>query len=165
MHYWQQSCRPLISGITIVAAQKMNGGVMTTYDCEPSLSDIDVSDFCVREFTILDSIVPPVINTRTLNYLEDYYAKQEPKIWEQTATLSTAIFTEEWFKDNVTLHPLVAGAIRSLLGKNFALPDFLSNHRIECPMPADIPGRSNHLWHRNELSGVNVPVWRRSILP
>ena len=32
--------------------------------------------------------------------------------------------------------PALAGALRSLLGKNVGLPVLVSNHRVECPMPA-----------------------------
>ena len=134
---------------------------MATYDCEPALNDTQVFEFCSQGFMVLEAVVPPEIDTRTLEYLDAYYATQDPDLPERTATIPTDIFAEDWFMDNVVLHPQVAGAIRALLGKNFTLPDFLSNHRIKCPMPALVPGRSDHRWHRDGASGVNVPNLER----
>ena len=48
----------------------------------------------------------------------------------------TEILDEDWFMDGVIKHPAVAGALRSLLGKDFGLPNLVSNHRIQCPQPA-----------------------------
>ena len=43
---------------------------------------------------------------------------------------------QSWFLDNVIKNPAAAGAVRSLLGKNFGLPLKVSSHRAICPGPA-----------------------------
>ena len=55
----------------------------------------------------------------------------------------TAILDEEWFVDNVIKNPQAAGAVRSLLGKDFTLPMHMSNHRVQCPLA------TSGGWHRD----------------
>ena len=98
---------------------------MRTYDCEPTLNDSDVLEFCKKGFLMLEGVVPEEINRKTLEYLETD-SSAEP----------SAMLTEDWFVDNVILNPQAAGAVRSLLGKSFGLPILASNHRVRCPMPA-----------------------------
>jgi hypothetical protein len=45
----------------------------------------------------------------------------------------SVLLSEDWFVDNVILHPAVAGAVRSLLGRDFGLPILVSNHRSHPP--------------------------------
>lgn len=95
-----------------------------TYDCPPTLTDTQVLEFCKNGYMMLSGVVPEGINRRTTAYLEgnDYY---EP----------TEILHEDWFVDNVILNPAAAGAVRSLLGREFHLPVLMSNHRRQCPAP------------------------------
>ena len=107
---------------------------METYDCDPSMTDTQVMEFCKQGFLVLEGIVPREIDLKTLAFLDAFYATQPTDLPERTATIPTDLFSENWFRDNVMLHPQVTGVLRSLLGKDFTLPDFLSNHRIKCPM-------------------------------
>ena len=52
------------------------------------------------------------------------------------------LLTEDWFVDGVFKNPQAAGAVRSLLGKDFKLPQTLCNHRAPCPAPPQG-------WHRD----------------
>jgi hypothetical protein len=104
---------------------------MKTCDCEPTLTDTQVLEFCKKGFLMLEAVVPDEINKRTCEFL-DLYPSLEP----------THILKEDWFSDNVTLNPQAAGAVRSLLGRNFGLPILMSNHRVHCPT-----GAQN--WHRD----------------
>src|SRR5713101_3495682 len=104
---------------------------MPTYECQPTLNDTQVLEFCKKGFLMLDGIVPAEINLRAVDYLEAH-PQSEP----------TGILREDWFFKNVIVHPQVAGAVRSLLGPNFGLPILMSNHRVQCPAP------SQH-WHRD----------------
>ena len=104
---------------------------MPIYDCEPTLNDTQVIEFCKNGFLMLDGVVPAEINQKSLAYLEAH-PTSEP----------TDILHEEWFLQNVILRPQVAGAVRSLLGRNFGLPKLMSNHRVQCPSPAQ-------QWHRD----------------
>ena len=102
-----------------------------TYDCAPTLTDNQVLDFCQQGFLVLEGVVPDEINRKAFAYLEEntYYEPAE-------------ILKEDWFVDNVILNPQAAGAVRSLLGKNFGLPVMMSQHRVKCPM-------SGQGWHRD----------------
>ena len=98
---------------------------MRTYSCEPTLNDTQVIGFCKRGFLMLEGVVPDEINQRTLEFAHEHPTLQ-----------LTEILEEEWFVDNVILHPQAAGAMRSLLGEDFRLPNIMYNHRTECPQPA-----------------------------
>ncbi|NQZ68730.1 MAG: hypothetical protein HRT89_11750, partial [Lentisphaeria bacterium] len=93
-----------------------------TYNCEPTLTDKDVMDFCRKGFLMLEGVVPDEINQKTIAYLEEN-PSHEPK----------AILDEDWFIEHVIKNPQAVGAVRSLLGSDFLLPDLMSNHRRVCP--------------------------------
>ena len=98
---------------------------MRTSDCAPTLTDAQVIEFCANGFVMLEGIVPDDINRRTLDFVDAHPTNQPFEIMD-----------EDWFVDGVILHPQAAGAVRSLLRKDFALPNLMSNHRVECPGPA-----------------------------
>jgi hypothetical protein len=118
---------------------------MQTDDCEPTLNDTQMLDFCKRGFLMLDGVVPAEINERALAYVEAHPGP-EP----------TALLHEDWFTRNVILHPQVAGAVRSLLGPNFARPNLISNHRVECPAPAQQWHRDGGSQHGPQLNYLQV---------
>ena len=96
---------------------------MRTYDCAPTLTDSQVLDFCRAGFLMLEGVVPDEINTRAFDYLDEHPEHTPLQILE-----------EDWFVDNVILNPEAAGAIRSVLGKDFALTmPYMANHRVQCP--------------------------------
>ena len=105
-----------------------------TYDCKPTLTDKQVLEFCKQGFLLLEGVVPDEINRKTVEYLgkNTYY---EP----------TEILKEDWFVENVILHPQAAGVIRSLLGAGFGLPILMSQHRVKSPTSAQG-------WHRDASS-------------
>ena len=96
-----------------------------TYDCEPTLTDSQVLEFCKNGYLLLEGVVPDEINRMATEYLEPDSSK-EP----------TGILDEEWFIDGVILNKVAAGAVRSLLGANFHIPILMSNHRVTGPHPA-----------------------------
>ena len=128
---------------------------MATYDCEPTMTDTEVMEFCKQGLLVLEAILPAGTNQRTLEFLDAFYATQPPDLPKRTATIPTDLFSLDWFWDNVILHPQVTGVLRTLLGRDFKLPSFLSNHRVKCPMPADVPGDTGHLWHRDSSAGAD----------
>jgi hypothetical protein len=111
-----------------------------TYDCKPTLTDTQVLQFCKTGFLLLENVVPDAINRQTTAYLEEHRSG-EP----------TEILQEEWFVENVLRNPQAAGAVRSLLGKNFALPNLMSNHRAMAPYPSQG-------WHRDGGSKFGVEL-------
>ena len=96
-----------------------------TYDCEPTLNDTEVLEFCKRGFLVLEGVVPEEVNRRTLEFMEEHQSPEPTEIME-----------EAWFLDGVIKNPAVAGAVRSLLGTDFGLPIVVSSHRAVCPQPA-----------------------------
>jgi hypothetical protein len=101
------------------------------YDCSPTLTDAQVMDFCANGYLMLEGVVSDAVNRRTIAWLESH-EESEP----------TAIYHEPWFMDGVIRLPAAAGAVRSLLGKDFHLPVLMSQHRGACPCPAGG-------WHRD----------------
>lgn len=93
-----------------------------THDCTPTLTDRQVLEFCKTGCLLLPGVVPEEINRRVREYL-DSNAHYEP----------TEILALDWFVDGVILNPPAAGAVRSLLGRDFHLPVLMSNHRRQCP--------------------------------
>ena len=98
---------------------------MKTYDCAPTLNDEQVIEFCAKGFLMLEGIVPDEINRKTVEFMDAHPSGQPDRI-----------LFEDWFVDNVILHPRSAGAVRSLLGGDFRLPNLMANHRVQCPQPA-----------------------------
>ena len=82
-------------------------------------------EFSKNGYLMLEGVVPDEINRRTLEYV-DANPSMRPN----------EILLEEWFDQNVMKNAEAAGAVRSLLGRDFALPNRISNHRVECPLPA-----------------------------
>jgi hypothetical protein len=99
---------------------------MNTYDCEPTLTDTQVLEFCKQGFLMLEGVVPDEINHKAFEYLEEH-----TEHGCSVGSIDGAI-------ENVLLNPHATGAIRSLLGKNFTVPPDLygPGNQIKCPMPA-----------------------------
>ncbi len=117
-----------------------------TYDCEPTLTDTQVLQFCRDGYLQLQGVVPDEINRRTCDYLNGELSIN-PSYIPDSMTLAelerirdthepSSILLEDWYIEHVLLNPQLAGALRSLLGKNVGLPVLVSNHRVECPAPA-----------------------------
>ena len=106
-------------------------------DCEPTLTDTDVVEFCKQGFLMLEGVVPDEINQRVLDFVD--------------ANGHIPIRGEDWFVEHVLLNREAAGAVRSLIGANFAVPIGVANHRIKCPMPAQE-------WHQDGGSRVGPAV-------
>lgn len=102
-------------------------------DCAPTLTDREVIDFCRNGYLVLPEVVPKEINEQVVDYLERNDSTYEP----------TPIVGESFFVDGVLMNPEAAGAVRSLLGRDFTLPLIISNHRG--PLPFDKPQN----WHRD----------------
>ena len=122
----------------------------TTYDCEPTLNDGQVIEFCRKGFTVLEAVVPEDVNQRTLDYLAD-----------KTTGEPTDILREDWFQNHVIRNRQAAGAVRSLLGRDFHLPVLMSNHRRVCPflnqMEWHIDGNYEHTHELNYLQVFYYP--------
>ena len=105
--------------------------VGSVYDCEPTLNDQQVFEFCRNGYMILEGVVEDAVNRRMMAFVEAHPEHQPLQV-----------LSEDWFVDGVIKNQQAAGAVRSLLGPNFKLPQTLCNHRAECPAPAQG-------WHRD----------------
>jgi hypothetical protein len=97
------------------------------------MTDQQVIDFCRNGFLILPGVVPDEVNRRVVDYLDNVDSTYEP----------TPIMAQEWFVEGVLKSPQAAGAVRSLLGRDFTLPVIISNHRGPLPWP------HTGGWHRD----------------
>ena len=76
-----------------------------TYDCEPTMTDTEVLEFCKNGYLMLEGVVPDDVNRRTMEYC-DQHSYMEP----------SGILLEDWFVENVIVHPAAAGAVPLSLG-------------------------------------------------
>ena len=95
------------------------------YDCEPTLNDQQVMDFCRNGYMVVPSVVTDDINRRTIEFMADHADSLEP----------VDILREDWFDEGVIKNPQAAGAVRSLLGRDYLLPNVISSHRTVGPTP------------------------------
>ena len=114
-----------------------------TFDCRPTLTDTQVLEFCRNGFLVLEGVVPDEINRRTCDYLNGEIPANPSYIPDgftdedlerlRNSHEPTTLILEDWFVEQVLLNPQLAGALRSLLGKNVGLPVLLSKHSVQCP--------------------------------
>lgn len=130
-----------------------------TFDCEPTLTDSQVLEFCRNGYLILEGVVDEETNQRTLAYLNGDLTPNPSYMPEgftkadvdrlQTSREPSPIILEDWFAENVLMDGEVTGALRSLLGKNVGLPVLMSRHSVETPDPGQT-------WH-NDADSVFGP--------
>ncbi len=112
----------LYSNVGVEVMDQLNNKI---YDCEPTLSDSQVLDFCKNGYLLLKDVVPSEINSRVMEFME-----------RDTHYEPTGILDEDWFIKGVILNEQVAGVVRSLLGANFHIPILMSNHQVIGPYSA-----------------------------
>ena len=130
---------------------------MKTFDCAATLTDTEVLEFCKTGILVLEGVIPEETNQR----VRDYYGDGDA-IPQKTSN----ILHESWFIDNVVLNPQVTGTVRSLLGKDFVLPNQLAVHRNKAP-------KIGQRWHRDgnqprfsaELSQLQVMYVPQDVSP
>lgn len=84
----------------------------------PTMTDVDVLDFCKKGILILPSVIDDTTNRWVYDYLDREGAKPNDLV------------TDPRYVEEVLFHPKVAGVVRSLLGAGFQLPDWMANHRL-----------------------------------
>ena len=126
--------------------------VRRTFDCAPSLTDTEVLRFCRDGYLHFEGVVPDEINHRACEWLNGripvnpcYMPEgmtEEELVRIRDTHEPSSILLEDWFIEHVLLNPVLAGALRSLLGRHVGLPVLVSNHRIECP-------KESQPWHHD----------------
>ena len=99
---------------------------MKTYDCKPTLTDQQVIEFCKYGYLMFEEVVPDEINKRVMAFC-DTHPEGNPNDF----------LKEAWFVDQVLCNAPTAGAVRSLLGRDYGMPLTISNHRVNCPREID----------------------------
>ena len=90
------------------------------YDCEPTLTDQQVIEFCKNGILMLEAVVPDDINRRTIEFIDrhpDLHVDRS-QTGKREVIAPIEILQEEWFVNNVIKNLQAAGAVRSLLGKD-----------------------------------------------
>jgi len=117
-----------------------------TFDCEPTLTDSQVLEFCINGCILLEGVVPDDVNQRACDYLDGKIPANPGHIPEgldekkleriRNSHEPSSIFLEQWYLEHVLLNPKLCGVMRSLLGKNVGLPVLASAHTSEGPKEA-----------------------------
>ncbi len=129
-------------------------------DIRPTMTDSQILDFCKKGYMILPAVVPEEINRRVIERTNHIVqARPELKTPRRSKEIEfhLPLLEEDWFVEHVLLNPEAAGALRSLLGRDFTLPIIISDHRAETPMPK--PGgwhRDGNYVHNKKLNYVEV---------
>ena len=99
-----------------------------SFDCEPTLTDSQVLEFCHNGFLVLEGVVDDEINQLTCAYLDGELPSNPSFIPEGLTDEDldrilnshepSTLLLERWFIENVLLDSQLAGVLRSLLGKN-----------------------------------------------
>ena len=126
---------------------------MQTHDCEPTLTDTQVLEFCKTGYHMIEAAVPPKINERVVAAMDEQ--------WDRGGRQMHSFTEQDWFVESVLANPAAAGAARSLLGANFALPNWATWFREESPVPANqwhIDGGSMFDGQMNTLKWFYYPT-------
>lgn len=119
--------------------------MMKTYDCEPTLTDSEVLEFCKRGYLKLEAVVPEEINARTREFRATH-----------TGADAHELLDEDWFVEGVLQNAQAAGAVRSLLGSNFLMPHLMYSHRSTAPFSAQGWHRDGYAAHQIALPYLQV---------
>ncbi len=126
--------------------------MLKSYDCEPTLTDRQVIHFCRDGYCKLEAAVPRDVTDRVLDFFE-----QNPDHHNN----ATPLMAEDWFVEGVVLNHDAVGAVRSLLGANFGLPQLMSNHAGKCPdletLGWHVDGGNMHTFAVNYLQVFCLP--------
>ena len=123
----------------------MKPSELKTYDCEPTLTDSQVVEFCTKGYLMLEGVVPDETNRRSMDYCNEFSNHE-----------LSGILGQDWFVEDVIINPVAAGAVRSLLGANFHLPVLMSNHRVPCPQGPTHWHVDGNYKHQHELDFLQV---------
>jgi hypothetical protein len=117
-----------------------------TFECDPTLTDSQVLQFCREGYIMLKGVVPDEINRKTCDWLDGKIPANPSWIPEgmneaerdriRASHEPSTILLEDWFQEHVLLNRELCGVMRSLLGRNVGLPVLVSHHRTECPQDA-----------------------------
>ena len=120
--------------------------ITRTFDCNPTLTDSQVLDFCINGYMMLEGVIPDEINQRTCDYLDGISPANPISIPDglsekdleriRNSHEPSSIFLEDWYLEHVLLNPTLCGVMRSLLGRSVGLPVLASLHKSDSPQNA-----------------------------
>ncbi|MEC9378091.1 MAG: hypothetical protein VX528_03920, partial [Candidatus Latescibacterota bacterium] len=116
------------------------------FDCEPTLTDSKVLEFCREGYILLPGVVDDAVNERARAWLEGKIPAEPSFVPEGMTDQDmerirgshepSTLFLETWFIEGVLLQPQLAGIMRSLLGSKVGLPILVSHHASQGPLEA-----------------------------
>lgn len=118
---------------------------MKSFNCEPTLNDSQVLEFCKCGYLKLESVVPDEVNRLTQEFRKTHPGLEIHEILE-----------EDWFVEGVLQNPAAAGAARSLLGQDFLLPHLMFTHRSTAPFEAQGWHRDGYARHGTEVNYLQL---------
>ena len=133
---------------------------MDTYDCEPTLDDRQVVEFCRTGHLMLEGIVPEVLNRQAMEWLAERNAAQRAAR-QPAGGMANELLQERWFVDGVVRAPQAAGAIRSLLGADYHEPEWITDFTAAGREPANqwhVDGGSDFSHRLQTLKWFYLPV-------
>lgn len=104
---------------------------MNTFDCEASLNDYELLEWCRSGYLMLEGVVSDPVNQLVMEHCERHAGKS-----------AEIPISEPWFVEAVVLNPVVTGVVRSLLGREFAYSETAASHRSIGPL-------LGQRWHRD----------------
>ena len=84
---------------------------MQTYDCEPTLNDSEVLEFCKNGYMLLDRVVPSEINKKVTAWVNEPAGKAHVENYINLDDRYQDLAREQWFKDNVLLNDALTWTI------------------------------------------------------
>ena len=96
------------------ATRLLQPQVGLTYDCDPTLNDYEVFEFCRQGYLMLEAVVEDEINQRMMEYIAAHPDEHQP----------LELLFADWFVDGVFKTPQAAGAVRALLGADLGKSEF-----------------------------------------
>ena len=98
-----------------------------TYDCEATLNDQEVLEFCRKGYLVLEGVVEDEVNQHMMDFVDEHPEHQPLEL-----------LTEDWFVDGVFKNPQAAGAVQIVArAKTSSCP---RRYVITAPMSGPAPG-------------------------
>ena len=143
---WNETAASAAERIRLKEKQVNYDATTRTFDCESTLTDFEVLDFCINGYIMLEGVVPDEVNQRACDYLDGRIPANPAYVPDgldekeleriRNSHEPSSIFLEDWYLEHVLLNPQLCGVMRSLLGRNVGLPVLASLHKTGGPMEA-----------------------------
>ena len=118
-----------------------------TYDCEPTLTDQQVIEFCQKGFIILEAVVPDEVNRRVSDFLD-----------EHTHLEPVEILAEDWFVEGCPQKPAGGGCGAVASGKKLQATDDYEQPPCRVPQDSELWLASGRRCYRRNTARIFTGV-------